>query len=361
MMRIRLMKPFVGKEELNKIKEVLDSGFLTEGKYTEEFEKKFAKYVEAKHAIATTSCTTALELCLRALEIGKGDEVIVPDFTYPATAQVVYLVGAKPVLVDVDLRSYNVTARNIKKAINEKTRAIIPVSLFGNPLDEEVYELKDKYDIYIIEDAACSAGAMLNGKKIGTQADLTCFSFHPRKIITTGEGGMITTNNEELAEKIRALKRFGIVYENGKPVFKYIGTNYKLPNILAAIGLVQLEKIEDIIKDRIKKAKYYMELLSEIDWIIPPEVRPNTRHTFQSFCCYVKNGKRDELRRKLFEKGIETQIGTYCLHLEPCFKSAGRMEDLNNSKKLYNNLITLPLYYGLLPKYQEIICNFLKI
>lgn len=359
--RIYLARPCIDERELEAVKKVLESRYLTEGPMTAEFEKKFAEYCEAKYGIATTSCSTALELALRTLGIRKGDEVIVPDFTYPVTSFVVSLVGATPVLVDVEISSYNVTAEKIEEAITDRTKAVIPVSLFGNPLDEDVYKLKDEYGLYVIEDAACSAGAMLNGKKIGSQADMTCFSFHPRKVITTGEGGMITTNSKEFAEKARSLKRFGMRSVNGQIRFVEVGTNYKMSDILAAIGLVQFEKIEDIIKARIEKAKVYAELLEKVDGIKPPEVRPNTRHTFQSYVCYVeKEGMRDKIRQELARKGIESQIGTYCLHLEPAFRDVKRVGNLENSEKLYYNLITLPLHHELTLEQQEMICKIIK-
>jgi dTDP-4-amino-4,6-dideoxygalactose transaminase len=357
-MKIYLARPKIGEEELEAIKKVLDSRYLTEGPITAEFERKFAEYSDAKFGIATTSCSTALEVSLRVIGVGKGDEVIVPDYTYPVTGSIVSLVGAKPVLVDVDIDSYNVTAENIEEAITDKTKAIIPVSLFGNPLKKEVYKIGKEYGLAVIEDAACSAGSMLEGKKVGSFADMTCFSFHPRKVITTGEGGMITTNNEEYAEKARSLKKFGMRSLDGQTRFVEMGTNYKMSDILAAVGLTQLEKIEDIIKDRIEKAKIYTELLEKIDGIRPPEIRPNTRHNFQSYVCYVeREGMRDRIRNELAKKGIETQIGTYCLHLEPAFKNVKKIGKLQNSEKLYYNSITLPLHYELTYEQQENICR----
>jgi len=359
--RIYLARPYIDERELEAVKKVLESKYLTEGPMTAEFEKKFAEYCEAKYGIATTSCSTALELALRTLGIGKGDEVIVPDFTYPVTSFVVSLLGATPVLVDVDINSYNVTAEKIEEAITGRTKAIIPVSLFGNPIDEDIYMLRNEYDVCIIEDAACSAGAVLNGKKIGSQADMTSFSFHPRKVITTGEGGMITTNNEEYAERARSLKRFGMRNVNGQTRFVEVGTNYKMSDILAAIGLVQLEKIEEIIKDRIEKAKIYTELLEKVEGIRPPEMRPNKRHTFQSYVCYVeRDGLRDKIRQELAKKSIETQIGTYCLHLEPAFRDVKRVGNLENSEKLYYNLVTLPLHHELTLEQQEMICKTIE-
>lgn len=350
--KIYLMRPFVGEEELEAVSKVFESKYLTEGPVTQEFEERFAEYVGAKHGVAVTSCAIGMELALQVLGIGPGDEVIVPDFTHPATGDCVCQVGASPILVDVDLESYNVTAEGIEDAITEKTKCIIPVSWGGNPLDPAIYKLGEERNIPILEDTACSAGAKIGDMKVGSLADMSVFSFHPRKVMTTGEGGMLTTDNSEFAEKARSLKMFGA--KNGR--FVYHGTNYKMSNIVAAIGLEQLKKLDKILEDRIEKAKVYSELLEGLDHIRPPVVKPNVRHTFQSYCIYVeKEGWRDKLRQDLLKKGIETQIGTYALHLEPSYADVKRNGDLNNSEKLYKNLLTLPLHHELSYEDQEYI------
>ena len=360
---IQLMKPYIGDEELAAIKKVLDSGYLTEGKETHEFERKFAKYIGVDHAIATTSCTTALELALRILQIGPGDDVLMPDFTYPATADVVNLVGAEPILVDVDMETYNINIEDLEPAITEHTKCIMPVSLFGNPVDmKPLRELQEKHGFYIVEDAACCAGAIIDGKKVGTMADISGFSFHPRKVITTGEGGMITTNNPEYAERARALKKFGIKpTAAGTTSFATLGMNLKLSNILGAIGLVQLSKIEEIINDRIEKVKIYSKLLEDIDTIIPPKVREGVRHTYQSYSVYLeKEGIRDNILKAMRAEGIECQIGTYSLSLEPAFENTRKFGTLENSHKLFHNLLTLPMHHDLSYEDQEYICDTLK-
>ncbi|MHA2265668.1 MAG: DegT/DnrJ/EryC1/StrS family aminotransferase, partial [Candidatus Thorarchaeota archaeon] len=243
--RIKLIEPVVGDEELSLIREVLESGYMTEGPKAREFEKGFAELVGAKHAVVTTSCSTALQLSVDILGVGPGDEVIVPDFTYPVTADVARLRGASAVLVDVDESTYNIDPDEVRKGITDKTVGIVPVSLFGHPLDmAPLREIAQEHDLFILEDAACSTGARFNSEKTGSMADLTCFSFHPRKVITTGEGGMLTTDDDDLAEKARAMKRFGIRVVDGRPQFMTVGTNYKLSDVLAAIGVKQLEKID---------------------------------------------------------------------------------------------------------------------
>ena len=357
--RIKLIEPVVGEEELQMIRKVLKSGWLTEGTVTKEFEEKISKFVGVKYAVATTSCTTAFELALRALGIGPGDEVIVPDFTHPATGNIVKWIGAEPVLVDVDLSSYNVDPDEVQKAITEKTRCIMPVSWGGNPLNiQPLNELKEKHNLFIVEDAACSLGAEYHGKKTGTMADITCFSFHPRKIITTGEGGMAVTNNPVYAEKLELLKTFGMTTTDGKTTFTLCGTNYKLSDVLAAIGVKQMDKVDAIINRRIELAEYYNELLAEVDSIRPPEKREDTKHVYQTYTIYIeKEGKRDKLITHLRKKNIETQIGTYALHLQPSFERVKKIGKLERAEKLYKNLLTLPMCHSMTKKDQEYVIS----
>jgi dTDP-4-amino-4,6-dideoxygalactose transaminase len=344
---LKLIEPMVGAEELELVKQVLQSGYLTEGRLTKEFEAKFAEFVGAKHAVATTSCTTALELCLRVLGVGRGDEVIVSDFTHPATACAVALVGAEPVLVDVELESYNIDLEQVRKAVSKKTKCIIPVSLFGHPLDaDELGKLEEEHDLYVVEDAACSMGAEFKGKKTGVMADLTCFSFHPRKVVTTGEGGMITTQDDEFAESSRSLKNFGVKLSSGTAKFASVGTNYKLSDILAAVGLKQMEKAPQLIQKRIELARAYDDLLRRKDFMSPPTVRTGAKHTYQTYApCLKRKRVRDKLISDLKARGVEAQIGTYALHLQPAFQHCRRVGKLRNSEALYTDLVALPMFH----------------
>lgn len=357
--KIKLIEPVVGEEEIRNVSKVLRSGWLTEGQQTKEFEERVKKYIDVKYAIATTSCTTAFELALRALDIGPEDEVIVPDFTHPATADIVRWIGAKPVLVDVNLFSYNVDPDEIEKAITEKTRCIVPVSWGGNPLNmKPLNALKEKYDLFIVEDAACSLGAECNGKKTGTMADITCFSFHPRKTITTGEGGMAVTDNSVYAEKLESLKKFGMKTKNGETKFVRCGTNYKLSDILGAVGVEQMKKIDAIINRRIELANYYNKLLAEVDPIRVPEKRENTKHVYQTYATYIeKEGVRDKIIQDLQKKNIETQIGTYALHLQPSFERVKKIGKLERSERLYKNLLTLPMCHSMTEKDQKYVIS----
>jgi len=361
-MKIPLIKPYIDDNIKQKVLEVLDSGYLTEGPVTKQFENEFSNYIGCKHSIAVSSCTTGLEVALRALDIGTGDEVIVPDFTYPATISVAPIVGATSVIVDISKDNMLIDYDCIEKAITSKTKAIIPVSEFGNPLDyERLNRIKEKYGIYIIEDAACAVGAEYKGLKVGNWADISVFSFHPRKFITTGEGGMITTNNDELAEWMNSYKHFGMNMNNAQREgvqFEMIGTNYKLSNVLSAIGLGQLQKIDELLNKRIELAKNYTKLLSEVDGITIPETTKDGKHSYQSFCIYVND--RDRIMNKMRDLGIEVQIGTYALHRHLAYQESSNIKwsgSFENSDHAFKNCLTLPLFYDLTYDQQVFIIN----
>jgi len=349
------MRPVVGKEEINEIQKVIKSKFLTEGKITRKFELSIARYVKAKFAIATTSATTALHTSFQCMNI-KKKKVLVSDFTFPATADAIIQAGGIPILMDVDKNSMNVSREIVENSLDNSIDYIAPVSLFGNPLEDNFYKLR-KSGLKIIEDAATNLGTKIGKKFVGSLADVTCFSFHPRKIITTGEGGMITTNNKKLAEKFRMFKTFG---KKGSE-FNEIGTNYKLSDIQSAIGLAQLEKIGKIIKKRQYRAKIYNEMLSKIDFIKPQEPTPKSYHTYQSYTCVVtRQGSRNRIMKELEKNNVETQIGTYAMHCLPAFKKLMKKGKLKNSEFLFKNSISLPLHEELSLNDQEYICKSIK-
>lgn len=369
MKKIPLIKPFITPEIKERVSRVLDSGYLTEGPVTKEFENKIASYLGCKHALAVTSATTGLELALRALGIGPGDEVIVPDYTYPATASVVPIVGAKVIIIDVSKEDMLIDYQQIEANITNKTKAIIPVSLFGAPLDyESLYKLRDKYGIYIIEDAACSIGAVYKNIKIGNQADITVFSLHPRKFITTGEGGIVATNNSDLANWMDSYKHFGMAKGEASREgmqFDIIGTNFKLTNIQAAIGLGQMDYIDVLLSRRIELAKNYKKLIGSTNGIALPKIRNkqlNTQHSFQSYVVYIEN--RDRIMDSMRKEGIEVQIGSYALHMHNAFKNSSDsvevVGDMHNSRWCYDHALALPLYHDLTFKDQEYIIRRLQ-
>ncbi len=344
---IPLIKPQITDDDINRVVEVLRSGYLTEGRVTRAFEDAVAAFVGTRHAVAFSSWTTGAETVLRALEIGPGDEVIVPDYTHPATADVVALVGATPVLVDCDPRTANIDFAALEAACTPRTKAILPVSLFGNPLDyTRLSTLKERYGFFIIEDAACSLGAAWQGEKLGALADASIFSLHPRKFITTGEGGIVTTNDDRLASFLRSYKNFGMDSSNARRSSRFvrIGTNYKMSDILAALGLSQMQRIDELLARRRELAAQYQALLRELPAVQLLETPDGAVPSWQSFVILVP--ARDQIMMELRDKGIEAQIGTFSLHAHPAFATAQfSAQDLTGSHRLFTEALALPLYH----------------
>jgi dTDP-4-amino-4,6-dideoxygalactose transaminase len=347
----------MNQEIKDRVCAVLDSGFLTEGAVTREFEAAVAQFVGCQHAIAVTSCTTGLEIALRAIGIGPGDEVIVPDYTYPATADIVAIVGATPVILDIDPETMLMDYAAAATAVTSRTKAMIPVSAFGNPLNyDRLRNIRRTSGILIVEDAAPALGAEYHGQKVGTLADLTVFSFHPRKFITTGEGGIITTNNGEWADWIRSYKHFGVgVHERASAgSFQRIGTNSKMSDVLAAVGLVQMRHVHELLARRVSLSERYISLLKNIPGVSIPATTPNGFHSRQSFCVYVED--RDAVMTRLRERGIEVQIGTYALHKQPAFaenRTCRIHGDLSGSSYAFEHCLALPLYHDLSEEDQD--------
>lgn len=329
--KISIAAPCIGKKEIEAIKKPLLSGWLTQGACVADFEKEFAKIHGMGYAVATTSCTTALHLALIALGIGPGDEVIVPSFTWIATANAVEYTGARPVFCDIEPDTYNISVKDMEALITPRTKAVIPVHLFGLCADmDKIIAICKQHKLYIVEDAACAIGASIHGKKAGSFGDIGCFSFHPRKIVTTGEGGMCTTDNRELAERLVSLRNHGASISEEKrslsdkpyimPDFKILGYNYRMTDLQGAIGLAQLSRLETFIRQRQKWAAWYRKALKDLKWLIMPHVPEGFQHSYQSFVCYVDESKapppRDEIMERLYLKGIDTRTGTIAVHLQ---------------------------------------------
>ena len=361
-MRIPLIKPYITDEVKAKVLEVLDSGYLTEGPVTRELEADVRAFTGARHAIAVTSCTTGLEMALRCLGIGAGDEVIVPDYTYPATAAVVAIVGATAVIVDVDPATMLLDYQAAEAAISSRTKAIIPVSLFGNPLDYRcLNDIKRRHDLLLVEDAACAIGAEFDGRKVGTLADVSVFSLHPRKFITTGEGGMVTTADDRWAAWMESYKHFGIAgsAEREGVVFERVGTNYKLSNIQAAVGVVQMRHVRELLTRRIALSERYAELLRDEPRAVVQTTTGGGLHSRQSFCVTVN--ERDRVMKRMRADGVEAQIGSYALHRQPAFQGApfrivGRMK---GSAQAFERCLALPLYHDLSADDQDAVVSSL--
>lgn len=358
------MRPFLPDEAKKRLEAVLASGHLTEGKETQKFEKLISDFLGVPHVLAVTSCTTGLEAALKCMGVGPGDKVLVPDFTYPATASAVLQCGAEVVLVDIDRKSMLLDYTAIEKAISDKTKAVIPVSLFGNPIDyKQLNIIKQKYNLIILEDAACSLGSSWNGMLTGNLADVTVFSLHPRKFITTGEGGLIATSSTQLAEKINSYKHFGI--QSGESrlecVFSEIGTNLKLSNIQAALGVAQMAHINKLLQKRREAALRYTKLLANVPEITIPETTANAIHSYQTYCIFIEN--RDAVMANMRKEGIEVQIGTFSLHTQPAFKNNKNVhfhDRFENSSYAFQHCLALPLFHEITEKQQHIVVEELK-
>ena len=348
---LRLTVPDVGEEELSAIGEVLASGMLVQGRFVAAFEAGLAERVGTRHAVACSSGTAALHLALLALGVGPGDEVIVPAFTYPATGNVVALCGATPVLADVLPDTFAINPEQVAAKITERTRAVMPVHPFGLSAGmAALLPLAEDHGLAVVEDAACALGATCDGRPCGSMGRLGCFSFHPRKAITTAEGGAVTTDDDGLAERIRVLRNHGLVRTAGWPDFAAAGFNYRMSDVHGAIGAVQLGKLDAAIEARRRLAGVYREALEDIDWLTLPAEPAGRRHVYQTFVTVVAEGRdRDALIAHLLVEGVESSIGTYALHLLSFYRrtygyAAG---DFPVARALFERTLSLPIYRGM--------------
>lgn len=348
---IKLAVPEVGQEELDEIKKVFDSKYLVQGNKVNEFEKQIKDYLNVKHAIAVSSGTAALHLGLLALNIKPGDEIIVPDFTFPATSNVVEVTGAATRFVDISLDTLCMDVEKIEDKINGRTKAIIPVHEFGHPADmDKIINLAKKYNLKVIEDAACALGSEYKGRKVGTIGDIGCFSFHPRKVITTGEGGIVVTDNDELAEKIKILRNHGISHIAGKTSFLYAGLNYRMTDIQGAIATVQMKKLKGLNEKRTKLVRQYNELFKNIKEVRIPEEKSYAKHIWQTYHILLnRKCNRDKLIMMLKERKIESNFGAYAVHKERYYRDKYKCSDIEfpNSIYAYKYGIALPLHNSL--------------
>lgn len=379
-MKIPISKPYFGEEEKLAIQEPLETGWVVQGPKVAEFENLFEAYTGASHAMATTSCTTALHLALIALGVGPGDEVIVPAFTWVATANVVEMQGARPVFVDIELDTFNIDINKIENAITPRTKIIMPVSLFGlsAPM-KPIMEVARKHGLKVVEDDACGTGAWYYDAHAGTLADAGCFSFHPRKAITTGEGGMVITNNEALAETIRSLRDHGasksdLARHLGArsyllPDFNVVGYNYRMTDFQGALGVAQMHRLEWILKQRTARAYVYDKALAEVPWLRPPVIPEGCRHGYQSYVCLFQpasadlsnvdrlHARRNEMMDMLEGEGIASRPGTHAVHMLGFYreKYSIKPEDFPNAYLADQLSISLPLYAQMTGDEQEFV------
>jgi dTDP-4-amino-4,6-dideoxygalactose transaminase len=384
-MKIPITKPFFGPEEMRAVQLPLESGWVVQGTFVRKFEEKFSAFTGAPFSIATTSCTTALHIAVAAMGLKLGDEVIVPAFTWISTPNVVEYMGAKPIFCDVHLNTFNINPKQIETLITPKTVGIIPVHLFGLCSDmDPILKLAQKHHLWVIEDAACAFGSWYHGHHAGTLGEIGCFSFHPRKSITTGEGGMITTSQTEIDGLSRILRDHGASRTDFdrdamKSAFllsdyNHLGYNYRMTDIQGALGCAQMERAKWILEERTKRAHLYDEILRSVEWLDLPEVPNGYIHGYQAYVCLFRaqeptlknvgrlHRQRNDLMMRLEEKEISTRQGTHAPVIQGYYveKYKLRPEQFPDAYLVDKLSLTLPLYVQMTEAEQEFVCQNLR-
>lgn len=382
---IPITKPFFGAEELRAVQVPLESGWVVQGSFVKKFEEMFSGFTGAPFSIATTSCTTALHIAVAALGLKPEDEVIVPAFTWVSTANVVEYMAARPVFCDINLQTYNIDTKQIEKLITPKTVGIIPVHLFGLCADmHPILEIAKKHRLWVVEDAACGFGAYYNGKHAGTFGEIGCFSFHPRKSITTGEGGMVTTADPAIDRLSRILRDHGASqtdfdrdaakYAFLLADFNHLGYNYRLTDIQGALGCVQMDRARWILGERARRAHIYDQILADVEWLGLPMIPEGDIHGYQAYVCLFRPEKptlqnverlyrqRNELMSRLETKGIATRQGTHAPVIQGYYVEKYELgkEQFPNAYLADRLSLTLPLYVQMTEEEQEMVCQYLR-
>jgi len=357
---IAISLPSTGEEEWQAVREPLMSGWLTQGPKVAAFEKLFAERHQVAHALAVTSCTTGLHLALAGLGIGPGDEVIVPAFTWVATANAVLYCGATPVFIDVDRENFNLDIAAVASKVTPRTRAVIAVHLFGLCADIDALRAALPASVAIVEDAACAAGAAWAGRPAGSLGTIGVFSFHPRKSVTTGEGGMVTTQDADLAERMNQMRNHGAAISEEQrhhgprpwllPDFDMLGYNYRMTDLQGAVGVVQLAKLDAFIDERARWADFYRTALAEVEWLRLPQAPAGARHGWQSYVTWVDAERaplpRNEIMQRLQALGIATRPGTHAVHMLNYYRDrfGYRPEDFPAARDCNNQTMAIPLH-----------------
>lgn len=372
---MNITEPMFGQEELDLLRKCLDSKWVTQGPFVSEFEQLFAAKHQCEHALATTSCTAALHLAALALALGPGDEVIVPAFTWVTSAHCAEYVGAKAIFADIDLATFNLSPWAVEAAITPRTKAIVVVHLFGLPAPmDELKAIAERYGLAIIEDGACAVGSLYKGFPVGALGDIGCFSFHPRKVITTGEGGMLTTNRADLAARLKSLRNHGAT---GLPegvdasrayamsTFNMLGFNLRLSDIQAAVGVAQMGRLDGLLAERFACAKRYDDLLSDAAEVVVPSVPVWAHHSYQSYVVRIADGglsRRNAIMDHLTAKGIQTRPGTHAVHRLGYYadKYALVPGAFPNACEAEDSTITLPIFPGMSGEQSACVANEVK-
>ena len=357
---IAISLPSTGEDEIEAVREPILSGWLTQGPKVAAFEKAFAERHQVPHALAVTSCTTGLHLALAALGVGPGDEVIVPAFTWVATANVVLYCGATPVFADVERETFNIDVADAAARVTERTRAIVPVHLFGRCADMDALKAALPDRVAVLEDAACAAGASWNGRPAGSMGDAASFSFHPRKSITTGEGGMVTTRDDALADRMNMMRNHGASISEEQrhhgprpyllPDFDLLGFNYRMTDLQGAVGLAQFAKLDRFIDERARWAAFYNEALADIPWLRTPDEPAGGRHGWQAYVLYVDPTAapmpRNDMMERLQALGIATRPGTHAAHMLGLYRDrlGVRPEDYPAARDCNDHSMAIPLH-----------------
>lgn len=361
---IPLIKPRIPFGDVaDDIRAILESGQLTSGRFVARFEAALSQYLKVPYAVATTSATTALHMALVALGIGESDEVLVSDFSFPASGNVIVQAGATPVFVDCVPQRFEIDPEDLARRITPRSRAIMVVHPFGQPADmARVNAIASQHKLYVVEDAACALGARVGDRLCGTLSDAGCFSFHPRKLLTTGEGGLIATKDDRVHARLAVLRNHGGIRDEVGQKFVEVGFNYRLTEVQAALGLSQIAGFDAALAERRAIAQRYMERFAAIDDVrIPLSAAPGVC-TFQSFVLLFDRGiDRNRITAELRSKGIECTLGTYAMHSQPAFARYGyKPGDLPWSLRAQQQSLTLPLFNGMSDQTVDLIVDAVK-